>query len=67
MAWFGLLAAIIWNYIAHRRGRPTICSVTRRVLPRLVSATGLIVGFVVLFIHVWRGYRPTLRPFREEP
>ena len=58
MAWFGLVAALVHNYVQHRRGRPTICSVTRRVLPRPVSAAGLGIGFVVLVVHVWRGYAP---------
>lgn len=56
MAWLGLAAALAWNYREHRRGRPTICSVTRRALPRPASAAALVTGFVVLLVHVWRGY-----------
>ena len=58
MAWLGLAATLAWNYRQHRRGRATICSVTRRTLPRpafLAAWTGLA---AYLAIHVWRGYQP---------
>lgn len=56
MAWFTLGAAIAHNYIEYRRGKPTICAVTRRVLPAPVSAVALGVGAGALIVHVWRGY-----------
>lgn len=56
MAWLGLLATIAWNYANYRRGRVTICALTRRTLPRPVSAVALALGYLYLAGHVWRGY-----------
>lgn len=61
MAWLGLIATLGWNYRQHRRGRPTICSVTRSVLPRPAFLTLGVVGALGLGIHVWRGYDAILR------
>jgi hypothetical protein len=52
----GLLGVIALNYARHRRGLPTICSTTRRVLPRHISAAALGIGWLYLAVHVWRGY-----------
>lgn len=54
--WALLLGTLAYNYNRHRRGLPTICATTRRLLPRHVSATGLAVGWLYLAVHVWRGY-----------
>lgn len=57
MAWLGLIATLGWNYRQHRHGRATICSTTRRALPRpafLLAWASVAAG---LAIHVWRGYR----------
>lgn len=56
MAWFGLGAALAWNYLEHKRHRATICSTTRRYLPRPVSTAFLCAGSAALAVHVWRGY-----------
>lgn len=54
--WALLLGTVAYNYSRHRRGLPTICATTRRLLPRHVSAVGLAVGWLYLAVHVWRGY-----------
>lgn len=51
-----LVAAIVVNYRQHRHHRPTICSTTRRLLPRPAAAVGLCVGFAYLLGHVLNGY-----------
>lgn len=56
MAWFGLAATVGWNYVQYRRGKQTICSVTRQALPRLVAAVAIGGVFGVIGVHVWRGY-----------
>ncbi|WP_183092893.1 hypothetical protein [Nocardioides stalactiti] len=57
MAWIPLLASLAVNYLQHRRGRATICSVTRRVLPRAAFAALWAAVTTYLAVHVWRGYR----------
>lgn len=54
--WVCLLGTLAYNYARYRRGKPTICAVTRRALPRPVSTAALTVGFAYLLGHVWRGY-----------
>lgn len=57
MAWLGLVVTIGWNYRQHRHSRATICSITRRVLPRpafVALWAGVAAG---LGAHVWRGYK----------
>jgi hypothetical protein len=56
MAWLGIAATLGWNYAQHRRGKPTICSVTRGVLPRPVFLAAFSAGAGALAVHVWRGY-----------
>ena len=58
-AWCGLLGVLLYNYTRHRRGLPTICATTRRLLPRPVSAAALAGGYLYLAVHVWRGYPRT--------
>lgn len=55
-AWAALLGVVAYNYSRHRRGLPTICAVTRRVLPRwaVVLAWAVLTGFMVP--HLVRGY-----------
>lgn len=55
-AWACLLGTLGYNYHRHRRGLPTICATTRRLIPRTVSAALLSAGFAYLITHVWRGY-----------
>lgn len=57
--WLALLGTLAYNYNRHRRGLPTICATTRRMLPRLVACPALIIGAVYLVTHVWRGYPRT--------
>lgn len=56
MAWLGLVATLIWNYIQHRRGRPTICSLTRRVLPpwAFIGGWGALTAYMLR--HILGGY-----------
>lgn len=55
--WVPLAGTLGWNYIRHKRGRPTICSTTRRALPSKPVACGLLViGFAALFVHYVEGY-----------
>jgi len=54
--WACLLGTLAYNYNRYRRGKPTICAVTRRTLPRPVSAAVLAAGYGYLAAHVWRGY-----------
>lgn len=63
-AWCGLLGVLVYNYSRHRRGRPTICAVTRRTLPRCIFMSAW-AAFNAWFIpHVLRGYprRPKESP-----
>ena len=59
MAWLGLGLTIAWNWHEYRHGRPTICAVTRRALPRPAFLALGAAGAAALGIHVWNGYRPT--------
>lgn len=49
----GLLA---YNYRRHLNGRHTLCSTARRYAPRHLLISALTGGFVVLVVHIWRGY-----------
>lgn len=49
----GLLA---YNYRRHLNGHHTLCSTARRFLSRRRLITALCAGFVVLVVHLWRGY-----------
>ena len=55
MAWLGLLATLVWNFLNYRRGRATICQVARRVpaAPLLLMVTG---AFGWLVAHLLNGY-----------
>lgn len=63
MAWLGLLATLGWNYHQHRHGRATICSVTRRTLPRPAFLLAWTAAAAGLAVHVWRGYQA----YTEDP
>lgn len=54
--WGPFAAALGWNYIRHRRRKPTICSTTRRIVPKPLAGLLLFVGFVALAAHVLDGY-----------
>lgn len=54
--WALIVAAVAVNYANHRRGRPTICAVSRK-LPRPVLIPLYVAGAVSLGVHVARGYR----------
>ncbi len=54
--WGPLAAALGWNYIRHRHKKPTICSTTRRLIPKRVACVLLFCGFVTLVAHVLDGY-----------
>lgn len=55
--WALIVAAVAVNYANHRRGRPTICAVSRSRLPRPVLLTVYSAGAVSLGVHIARGYR----------
>lgn len=55
--WVPMGATIGYNYLQHRRGRPTLCSTTRRIVPRrMVAGAVLIVAFDGLLTHFLNGY-----------
>ena len=54
--WAPLAGTLAYNYARHKVGLPTLCSTTRKYVPREVVAAGLSTGFVALLAHVWRGY-----------
>lgn len=54
--WVPMAGTLTWNFLRHRRGKATICSTTRRIVPRPVAAVLLFVGFVALVAHVLDGY-----------
>lgn len=58
--WALIVAAVAVNYANHKRGRPTICAVSRRHLPRPVLLALYTAGAVGLGVHVARGYRAIL-------
>jgi len=60
--WALIVAAVAVNYANHKRGRPTICAVSRRRLPRPVLLTAYAAGAVSLGVHVARGYRAVVDP-----
>ena len=53
MPWLGLLATLGWNYARHRRGRSTMCSVTRRALPfpAVALGWGVLTGWLLRHLH----------------
>jgi hypothetical protein len=59
--WALIVAAVAINYGNHKRGRATICSVSR-TLPRPILLTAYTAGAVSLGVHVARGYRAILDP-----
>lgn len=54
--WFGfgpaLAAGLAWNVTCHIKGKPTVCSDTRR-LPALVVAPLLSAGTAALIVHLY--------------
>lgn len=54
--WLPLAGTLGFNYARHRVGLSTICSTTRKYVPREVATVGLFAGFGVLLVHVRRGY-----------
>lgn len=54
--WGPMAATIGFNYACHRLGLPTLCSTTRRYLPREVAMTLLAIGVTTLGVHIYRGY-----------
>lgn len=51
-----LIAALVTNYARYRRHESTICSTTRRHLPRPLAALGLVGFFAWFFPHLLGGY-----------
>jgi hypothetical protein len=56
MPWLGLGATLAWNLHRHRRGKSTICSITRRVLPKPRFLLGWGVFSWVMIRHILNGY-----------
>lgn len=54
--WVPLVGTLAYNFRQHRRGRPTLCSTTRRVIPMGPLAVLLVLGFVGLGAHLYDGY-----------
>lgn len=54
--WVPLGATLAFNVGCHVVGLPTLCSTTRKYVPREVAMPLLAGGAVVLAVHVWRGY-----------
>lgn len=57
MAWLGIFGTVAANFLLWRRGRITICGVTRRVVPKRLFLPLFIPAAIGLALHVWRGYR----------
>lgn len=55
-AWCGLLGVLAYNYTRHRRGLPTICATTRRLLPRSLADALVVAVFAWLLGHIHNGY-----------
>lgn len=56
LAYLLLAASVGRNLANHRAGRPTMCGIGRRHIPRAVALLGW-AGFNAWFIpHWWRGY-----------
>lgn len=53
-----LLGSLVVNYVQHKRGKPTICSTTRPVIPTPVFLAGL-GAFLAWF--PWHWIRPKLK------
>lgn len=62
----GLALVLIWNFIRHRRGKSTICSTTRPLIPAPVFVIGM-TGFNVWFIPHWLAPKLRARRTRKEP
>jgi hypothetical protein len=47
--WVALLGALGWNYARHRRGKSTLCSSTRHVVPDLgfCAGWGVLTGWMI--------------------
>lgn len=47
--WVALTATLGWNYARHRRGRSTLCSSSRPVIPRpvFVFGWGVLTGWLL--------------------
>lgn len=56
LPWGAMAGTLTLNYWQHRRNRPTICSTTRRFVPKPVVVVALCVGFAGLVAHVIDGY-----------
>lgn len=56
MAWVGLGFALAFNYRQHRRGKMTICALTRAVVPEPVFRALFRLGADLLEGHVANGY-----------
>lgn len=54
--WLPLAGALAYNVRRHMQGKSTICSTTRRLLPKTVAVAGLFVGFEALLVHYLNGY-----------
>ncbi|WP_182377910.1 hypothetical protein [Nocardioides sp. WS12] len=54
--WLPLAGTLGFNVACHLVGLPTICSTTRKYVPRKVAMPLLAGGAVGLLVHVWRGY-----------
>lgn len=63
--WALLVAAVAVNYSEHRQGRSTICSTSRRRLPRPVLLGLYGAGAVSLGVHLARGYQAAVDVLQE--
>lgn len=55
-----LVGSLVVNFVQHKRGRPTICSTTRKRIPATVFV-GLWAGFNAWFVGHWLGPRVRAR------
>jgi len=56
MPWLGLAGTLAWNYRRHRRGRSTLCSVTRGHLSPAAFIAGWGALTYVMVRHILDGY-----------
>lgn len=56
MAWLALFVTVRWNWHEHTRGRATMCSVTRKLLPKWAVVVLIPAGALALLMHLIRGY-----------
>ena len=55
--WVPLAGTLAYNYARHLRGQSTICSTTRRALPKKwLAVTVVLLGFDALLVHYVNGY-----------